>query len=483
LKSSFLASMSHEIRTPFNAVLVALTLLKDSPLEPTQLDYVATIEAASSDLLTIINDILDLSKIESNKMQLEHQRFSLREAAETAVDVVSGSFLSKGLEFGYISKIEENVVGDVVGDVIRVRQVLVNLLSNAAKFTDHGNVLLTASYDALSPGKFIFSVSDTGIGIDPEALPRLFGVFTQLDSSTTRKYGGTGLGLAISSKLARMMAGDITVESTLGEGSTFHFSFAAPVHPAPQRSTLQGQCLLAIQSDLVREVFRQHFVSFGFQCKTISTKAEFQQCQKSVFQVVVLCPEFQNSNINSQLIVQLQSKDIKMEIISSSKAIVPQCVRRERLFETIQSLFAGVTAPKTQSSKLFNIAATIPLRILLAEDNPVNIKIEVQLFKRLGYQVDIAKDGLEAFEMCTSNQYDLVCMDINLPVWDGLKATEKICEVIADRTERPFICAVTANAMSGDKERCLAAGCDGYLSKPIQIENLVEILYGCQKRR
>ena len=486
LKSSFLASMSHEIRTPFNAVLVALTLLKDSPLEPTQLDYVATIEAASSDLLTIINDILDLSKIESNKMQLEHQRFSLREAAETAIDIVSGSFLSKGLEFGYISRIEENLVGDVVGDVIRVRQVLVNLLSNAAKFTETGNVLLTSSFEATSPAKFTFSVSDTGIGIDPEALPRLFRVFTQLDSSTTRKYGGTGLGLAISRKLARMMGGDISVESIPGKGSTFHFSFTAPFHPGRQRSSLNGQCIIAIKSDLVREVFRQHFVAFGFQCMAVRTLEEAMEQinHGSEYQIATICDQFPDpSIIQAQLTVQLQSKDTKTDIISPTRAIVPQCVRRERLFEIISPFFDGHVIPKAQSNKLFNIASTHPLQILLAEDNLVNVKVEVQLFKRLGYDVDVAKTGVEALEMCIKKRYDIVFMDVFMPVMDGLEATGKICEALPEKQGRPFICAMTANAMSGDMEKCFEAGCDGYLSKPIQVNSLTEMLYGCKNGR
>ena len=486
LKSSFLASMSHEIRTPFNAVLVALALLKDSPLEPTQLDYVATIEAASSDLLTIINDILDLSKIESNKMQLEHQRFSLREAAETAIDLVSGSFLSKGLEFGYISQIEENLVGDVVGDVIRVRQVLVNLLSNAAKFTETGSVLLTSSFEATSPGKFTFSVSDTGIGIDPEALPRLFGVFTQLDSSTTRKYGGTGLGLAISRKLARMMGGDITVESTLGKGSTFHFSFTAPFHPRRLRSLLNGRCIIAVKSDLVREVFRQHFVAFGFQCALARTfeEAVEQIKQGSEYQIAAICDQFLDpSIIQARLILQLQSKDVMTDIISPTRAIVPHCIRRERLFEIISPFFDGHVIPKTQSKKLVNVASTFPLQILLAEDNPINVKVEIHLFKRLGYDVDVAKNGIEAFEMCIKKRYDIVFMDLSMPVMDGLEATGKICEALPEKRERPFICAMTANAMSGDMEKCLEAGCDGYLSKPIQVDSLTEMLYGCKNRR
>jgi signal transduction histidine kinase/ActR/RegA family two-component response regulator len=481
LKSSFLASMSHEIRTPFNAVLVALALLKDSPLESTQLDYVATIEAASSDLLTIIDDILDLSKIESDKMKLEHQQFSLREAAETALDVVSGSLLSKGLEFGYISRIEENVIGDVVGDVIRVRQVLVNLLSNASKFTDVGSVSLTATFEA--PSTFTFSVRDTGIGIDADQLPRLFGVFTQLDSSTTRKYGGTGLGLAISKRLAIMMGGDIAVESESGKGSVFHFSFTAPYQPGRPRVLLRGSCLIVVQSHLVREVFRQHFVAYGFDCTAVANLDTLNSQRE--YDIAVLGGDLQNSmHFNAGFLIQLQAKDIKMERVSPTKVIVPQCVRHERLFEIVQRLFTrNPTEPRTQFNKLVRIADTLPLKILLAEDNPVNVKVEMQLFKRLGYEVDLAENGLEAFEMVSQNRYDVVFMDVAMPKLDGIEATKRICEIMPDKRKRPFICAMTANAMSGDMERCLQAGCEGYLSKPIRVDNLIEMLYKCKDGR
>lgn len=495
LKSSFLASMSHEIRTPFNAVLVALALLKDSPLEPTQVDYVATIEAASSDLLTIINDILDLSKIESDKMQLEQTRFSLREAAETAIDVVSGSFLQKGLEFGYISQIEEGLggVGDVVGDVIRVRQVLVNLLSNAAKFTESGSVLLTSTFtrggeihgERGETGVFTFSVIDTGIGIEKEAVPRLFGVFTQLDTSTTRKYGGTGLGLAISRRLAKMMGGDITVESCPGKGSTFHFSFAAQFHAGQPRSSVDGQCIIALESDLLGEVFRQHFVSFGFHCTSIKHTVELPRHASHQFDIAVFSDSFDESQLHSRLKIHLQQKDIKIDIISPTKAVVPQCIRRERLFEIIQPLFHGLPIPKQQRAKLVSIAPSLPLHILLAEDNPVNVKVEMQLFKRLGYDIHVAKNGAEAVEMVlrAERKYDIVFMDIFMPDVDGIEATTRICKAIPERRGRPYICAMTANAMTGDMDKCLQAGCDGYLSKPIQVESLIEMLYKSQQNR
>ena len=482
LKSSFLASMSHEIRTPFNAVLVALALLKDSPLESTQLDYVATIEAASSDLLTIIDDILDLSKIESDKMRLEHKQFSLREAAETAFDLVSGSLLSKGLEFGYISRIDENLIGDVVGDVIRVRQVLVNLLSNACKFTDVGSVSLTATFEP--PSKFTFSARDTGIGIEADQLSRLFRVFTQLDSSTTRKYGGTGLGLAISKRLAMMMGGDIMVESEIGKGSVFHFSFVAPYQPGHPRELLRGRCLIVVHSDLVREVFLRHFQAFGFDCTSLSTIDDVDPGPIE-YDIAVVGHDIQiPAHFGSRFLIRLQSKDIRWERISASKVTIPQGIRRERLFEIVQPFFISrQSQPRIQFNKLARIADTLPLDVLLAEDNPVNVKVEMQLFKRLGYEVDIAENGLEAFDMVCRKAYDVVFMDMAMPKLDGVEATKRIRESVPDKRKRPFICAMTANAMSGDMEKCIQAGCDGYLSKPIRVDNLIEMLYKCKDGR
>jgi len=281
-----------------------------------------------------------------------------------------------------------------------------------------------------------------------------------------------------------MMDGDITVESTLGEGSTFHFSFEGSFHPGPRRSLPHGRCIIVVASDLAREVFRQHFVSFGFQCLAVGSldQAVQQIGSNTDFHIAVFCSGFQDPGIiKARLTIQLQARDIKTVIVFPTEAIVPQCIRRERLFEVIQPFFNGHVTPKTTSNKLVNIASTHPFQILLAEDNLVNVKIEMQLFKKLGYDVDIAKNGVEAYEMCIQNHYDIVFMDVSMPVMDGLEATRKICEAIPEKSERPFICAMTANAMSGDMEKCLEAGCEGYLSKPIQVDSLTEMLYGFKK--
>jgi CheY-like chemotaxis protein len=278
-----------------------------------------------------------------------------------------------------------------------------------------------------------------------------------------------------------MMGGDITVESESGKGSVFHFSFTAPYQPGRPRALLRGTCLIVVQSYLVREVFRQHFAAYGFDCTAVSN-LEVLHSQPREYDIAVLGGDLQNStHFNSRFVIQLQAKDIKMERLSPTKVIVPLGIRHERLFEIVQRLFTrNASEPRTQFNKLVRISDTQPLKILLAEDNPVNVKVEMQLFKRLGYEVDVAENGLEAFEMVSRNRYDVVFMDVAMPKLDGIEATKRICEIMPDKRKRPFICAMTANAMSGDMERCLQAGCEGYLSKPIRVDDLIEMLYKCK---
>ena len=483
LKSSFLACMSHEIRTPFNAALVAVELLGDSTLDASQLDQVGTIKAASSDLLTIINDILDLSKIESDEMHLEQHLFSLRDAVETAIDLTSGLFKSKGLAFGYISEVDEGRAGNVVGDIIRVRQVLINLLSNAAKFTNTGSVTLTSSFTPISTstGKFTVSVRDTGIGISIEAIPRLFAAFEQIDSSTTRKYGGTGLGLAISSKLAKMMGGDITVDSDgPGKGSDFRFSFEAPFRPSQDQLTLShGRCLIATQSDLTQKVFCQHLNSFGFENIEVF---KGDTVPKSTYQIVLCDEQYQSTDIESELVLKLDPNATKTQTLSPTEVIVPTFIRRKRLSEILSESFKGEPPPTQRPSRIPNIASELPLRILLAEDNPMNVKIQTQLFKKLGYKIDIVWNGADAVEQCSEKQYDICFMDLHMPRMNGLEATARICRT-TDKSIRPYICAMTASSMSGDMERWMEAGCDEFLTKPIKLDSLITVLEKCKNEK
>jgi CheY-like chemotaxis protein len=367
VKSEFLANMSHEIRTPMNAIMGLAGLLLEEDLTPGQREDVQTICKSGETLLTIIHDILDLSKIEAGKIELEFQPFDLRRCIEDALELVEANFSEKGLELKI--SIEDSTPELVIGDVSRLRQILVNLLNNAVKFTDKGEVAISVADRRVKGGshELHFAVKDTGIGIPEDKMDRLFRPFSQVDTSTTRKYGGTGLGLVVSKRLIETMGGRIWAESEFGKGSTFHF--------------------------------------------TIITKE-------------ALC----------------------------------------------KPLDAGHGSPL--KAELLNNGDN-GLRILLAEDNIVNQKVMYRMLKKLGYRAEVAANGLEVLEALKHSRYDVILMDVQMPMMDGLEATRFIRQAWPDG---PKIIAITAYALKGDKEKCLEAGMDGYISKPVKMVELRTVL-------
>ena len=501
-KSIFLATMSHEIRTPMNGVIGMSSLLAETALTDQQRMYTQTITTCGESLLNVINDILDFSKIESGNMELESEDFNLRSCIEDVLDIFATKAAQIGIDLVY--QIDADVPLQIVGDDLRLRQVITNLVSNAMKFTQKGEVfvgihLLKSRADGQL--ELRFEVRDTGIGIPPDKLQRLFKAFSQVDSSTTRKYGGTGLGLAISEKLVKLMQGQVSVESQPGEGSVFSFTMQTQVgiktlqaYTQYNMADQEGKKILVVDDNptnrailksqleiwkLVPVLAESGNEALDILSKDASFDLVLSDMQMPYMDGIQLAESIRDqyphipiallssvgdeyNQKNLQLFSAILTKPVKQHILS--KHILSSLQRRDKSF----------TEEKTTHEKLQgDFATTHPLNILVAEDNPINQQVILHILGKLGYAPKIADNGQEAVTAAGSASYDIILMDMQMPEMDGLEATQVIRKTLE---RQPVIIALTANTMQGDMEECLNAGMNDYLSKPIKLEELVNML-------